>query len=529
MSSGLSDNAATSAKGSFTLLVGNTVAFIVNAVGAILIARMLTPSEYGLFTITLILPSFFTLFTSFGTTQALTRFIARYKSEDNSENIIGIIRAGYIFNFLTGSLLSISLYALSDDLATIILKRPEIGSYLRIASLLVLSQAMYVMGLSIFTGHEKMTLRASINIIQSVVKGIVSPLLVIFGYGVTGVVVGHTVSIAIAAIYGILLTININRKNQDKQIPFNIIHSLNLMIGFGFPIFIGNIVVGIATQFRGFLLSWFVSDEVIGNFSIASWFNIFIGVITMSIGVTFLPAFSKFDVNRAPEKSREIFQGSIRYTSLFLIPLITFLMVSSKPVIYTIFGGMYPLAPRFLILLLVPSLFCGLGSLSITSFLNSQEETRAAMVISSVGALLTIMLSLVFMQLWNVEGMLVSFILSGFVQNLLGLYIIKNRYGIGLNLNHTGRTVLCSLISGGISLGVLWVPPLQIPFLQLILSMVAFISTYIILAPILGAIEKKDINNLDSMLFTIRVLYPIARRILDFEKWLLNIRSQESV
>ena len=341
MSSGLSDNAATSAKGSFTLLVGNTVAFIVNAVGAILIARMLTPSEYGLFTITLILPSFFTLFTSFGTTQALTRFIARYKSEDNSENIIGIIRAGYIFNFLTGSLLSISLYALSDDLATIILKRPEIGSYLRIASLLVLSQAMYVMGVSIFTGHEKMTLRASINIIQSVVKGIVSPLLVIFGYGVTGVVVGHTVSIAIAAIYGLLLTININRKNQDKQIPFNIIHSLNLMIGFGFPIFIGNIVVGIATQFRGFLLSWFVSDEVIGNFSIASWFNIFIGVITMSIGVTFLPAFSKFDVNRAPEKSREIFQGSIRYTSLFLIPLITFLMVSSKPVIYTIFGGMY--------------------------------------------------------------------------------------------------------------------------------------------------------------------------------------------
>ncbi|MHA2052973.1 MAG: oligosaccharide flippase family protein [Candidatus Hodarchaeales archaeon] len=523
MNSGISETAATTVKGSFILLVGNTVSFFVNAVGAIIVARMLTPSEYGLFTITLILPSFFTLFTSFGTTQALTRFIARYNSEESFENIIGLIRAGYIFNFLTGTFLSFLLYAFSDNLATFILKRPELGSYLRIASLLVLFQAIYVTGLSIFTGHEKMTLRASVNIIQSVIKGTVSPLLVLFGYGVNGVVVGHTLSIIIAAIIGLILILNLNRKTQYKKIPFNIINNINLMIGFGFPIFIGNIIVGIASQFRGFLLTWFVSDEVIGNFGIASWFNILIGVITMSIGVTFLPAFSKVNVNQAPEKSRELFQGSIRYSSLFLIPLITLLMVSSKPVIYTIFGGKYPLAPSFLIFLLVPSLFCGLGSLSISSFLTSQEETRVAMVINSVGALLTIILSSVFMWLWDIEGMLISFILSGLVQNLLGLYIIKNRYGIGLNLSHTGRTVLSSLIAGVISLGVHWVLPLQMPFQDLIVSLVVFISTFLILAPILGAIEIKDINILDSMLFTIRVLYPIARRILDFEKWLLNI------
>ena len=78
----LGEVAATSAKGSFTLFVGNSVALLVNAAGSILVARMLSPSEYGLFSVSLVIPGLFMLFSDWGVNSALFQFIARSRSQD---------------------------------------------------------------------------------------------------------------------------------------------------------------------------------------------------------------------------------------------------------------------------------------------------------------------------------------------------------------------------------------------------------------------------------------------------------------
>ena len=51
----IGDEAATFVKGSFTLFVGNFISFIVLAAGSILVARMLSPSDYGLYGVSLVL------------------------------------------------------------------------------------------------------------------------------------------------------------------------------------------------------------------------------------------------------------------------------------------------------------------------------------------------------------------------------------------------------------------------------------------------------------------------------------------
>ncbi|MHA2347246.1 MAG: oligosaccharide flippase family protein, partial [Candidatus Hodarchaeales archaeon] len=376
MTNRISEEAAISVKGSLALFFGNSIALVVNAASSILVASMLTPSEYGLFTLSLVLPTFFKLFTDWGVDQALIRNIARERSQSITGNIKDIIWTGLGFKFLVSGTLSLVLYLFADVFTTFVLKRPDIGEFVRLASLLVFSQTIYTTAISILTGFEKMDKRAHLNIIHALGKGILSPLFVYMGYGVNGVVLGLLLGSIFPSLIGLWLIIQVSRNLTSTKIKIGRIWTT---LDYGAPLFIGNVITGIAIQFRGFLLSWFVPDDVIGNFGVASWFNTFTIISISSFGVALFPTFSKHDIQTKPIKTTLIFQSSIRYMTMFFIPSILLLISVSRPIISFLFGGKYPLVSFYLSLLLIPSLFIGVGSNSIFRFLNSQGDTRATM------------------------------------------------------------------------------------------------------------------------------------------------------
>ena len=82
--SGLSelDRAAEkSARGSIYLFMGNFVSEIINAVGVFLVARLLTPEEYGIYNVAFVLPFLFKMFSNWGVGETLKRFLARAVSD----------------------------------------------------------------------------------------------------------------------------------------------------------------------------------------------------------------------------------------------------------------------------------------------------------------------------------------------------------------------------------------------------------------------------------------------------------------
>lgn len=522
----MSESMASTVKGSFALVIGNTTSLAINAIGAILVARMLETSEYGLFTLSLILPGFFTLFTSWGINPALIRYIARKQKENDSFNKKSLIRAAYIFNFITSSLLSLILYISADILATSILRRPEIGAYVRITSLLILSQTIFQTDVSVLAGYEKMTHRASVNILQSLIKGILGPVLVFLGFGVVGVVTAHTLSYIIAAIAGFLLVVKHTQNVQELKMRTPLVEAITLMIGYGGPLFLSKIFVGMSTQFRGILLSWYITDDVIGNFGVANWFNILVRAITLSIGVALFPTFSRYDINHEPERIKEIYKGSIRYSTIFIIPIICLIITTSNSLIYFLFSTKYSEAPFLLSMLLVPSLLIGLGSVSIVRLLNSQGETRASFIIQAFGALLTIIFSYIFIQYWGIFGLLTGIILSALSQTLLGNYVIRNKYDLKVDFMHASKTILASIIAGGLTFSLRIFTSMPNTFIDLVFTTIVFLSAYLVTAPLIGVIEQQDIYNLNSILKNIPRIYPITRILLNIEESIIRLRSQ---
>jgi len=516
----MSNAAVTSVKGSFLLFMGNSVALLVNAVGAFLVTLMLSPSDYGLYSISLILPSFFILFTDWGINPALIQLIA--SSGNQNKNIGGYQEAGFIFKFLTGGTLTFVLWMFSGVLSSALLGRPEVVDLVRLASLAILFQSLHQTSISVLTGYEQMGYRSVVSVSQSLIKGIGAPLLVYYGYGVSGAIIGHVFSYAIAACVGFLLSFYSKKGIPLRGESIGFRNGISHMLGYGLPLFLGNVAVGLTASFRSFLMPWFVSNEIIGNYGVASRFMSLVGLVTQSIGVTLFPAFSKFNYNLEPEKTKEVFMASVKYSSMIILPFTILLASISEPLIYTLYNLKYPLAPFFFLLLLTPKLLVGVGSLSIGSFLNSQGVTRGTMKIRLVDSVFLILLSPVMVWMWGIPGLILSVLISNLASNILGLHVLRDSYNLFPDLVYSGRVILCSLLSAGSSMGVKWVLNTGSPVLDLIAGSTVFILSFLVFAPVLRVIKNEDIENFESTSKDLGIIFKVIRIILDFEKIIIK-------
>ena len=100
------DGTANFVRGGFALFAGSFVSLFVMAAGSILVARMMSPSDYGLYGVSLVLPYLFLMFSDWGVDAALTRFLARYRTERKHGMIRRQEKAALLFKLgLGGSLL----------------------------------------------------------------------------------------------------------------------------------------------------------------------------------------------------------------------------------------------------------------------------------------------------------------------------------------------------------------------------------------------------------------------------------------
>lgn len=516
--------AAKYVRGSFLLLIGNFISLLVLAAGSILVARMLSPSEYGLYSVSMVLPELFLLFSDWGINSALTRFLVRYRSEGEKERMRRIWRAAILFKLFIGCVLSLSLFLSADVLTSVLLKRSDVGDFVRLASLLVLSRSLFFTILSALSGIERMDMRAVTNVIMAVSRGIVSPFLVYMGYGVYGTVVGQVSSYLAASLLGGLFVVtSIPHQASADKVSLSIRDEVGLMLGYGIPLFIGGLVAGFSHQLRGFLLSWFVSYTDIGNYHVAVNFTRLVSLFTGALRVTFFPAFSRLNFSTEPAKTRQAFQASVRYSSMFLIPMICFLLTVSEPMVNILYTTKYPQASFYLSLLLIPILLVGAGRFSTGAFLDSQGDTGTNMRKILVGSVVSILIAPVFMWKWGVFGLGSSIIVSSIASNVVGLYALNQKYGLLPDLRYALRTLLGSTVSAGLSFGVVRILLDNSPLLSLVLGSGVYLLAFLVLAPFMKIIENNDIDYLDTVLKGLVVIYPIARLVFEFERKIFRL------
>lgn len=497
----------TSATGSLQLFVGVAASTIIMAVGTVVLARLMSPEEYGLYSVALIPSYMIVLFRDWGINSALTRYIAYYRATKREGKIRNIIVAGLTFEIAMGLVLSFLSFGLAGFIAATVFRRPESSFLIAIVSATIFSGALQTAAESSFRGFERMEFNSLVLIFLAVVKVVVSPLLVFFGYGALGATVGYTVSFVAAGVMGFALlyfALFKRLKNKDAE-NFDLSETLKEMLRFGVPLSISSILSGFLVQFYGFMMAFYCTDLMIGNYQVAVQFSMILTFFTTPISMVLFPAFSKVDSQNERELLKTVFTSSVKYSSFILAPATMAIMVLSKPLVSTLFGEKWVYAPFFLTIYVVSNLFVVFGSLSLGGFLAGMGETRTLMKLGLLTVSCGMPLAFLFIPWLGILGVIVTGILAGLPSMFLGLFWVWKRYKIKTDFKSSARICLASFFSAVITYVVLFFVNFA-DWVRLIVGGTAFIVVYLFVAPIIGAINFIDARNLRVMFSSLGIV-----------------------
>ena len=515
-----------SATGGFRLFIGVAASTTIMAVGTIVLARLMLPEEYGLYSIALFPSLMIGLFRSWGVNSAVTKYVAHSRAENSQDDIHDIIVAGLAFEIIVGiALLLLSLFSTSF-IASTILHRPESTHLIYIASITIFSGSILSVSQSTFIGFERMGLNSLTMICQAIVKSTVSPFLVLFGYGALGAVLGYTFSLlAASTIAFLMLSIVILKKlRKARTRQPRLVQTLKKMLHYGVPLSISSIMAGFMVQFYSLMMASFSTDAMIGNYQVSSQFTVLLTFVTAPIVTVLFPAFAKISSQNDHSLRESIFASAVKYSALLLVPATMAIMVLSKPMISTLYGDKWIHAPFFLSLLVISNLFIVFGALIYGSFLSGLGETKMLMKLSLLTLSFGLPLAFILIPTLGIVGVILGLLLAGLPSTFWGLYWTWKHYGAKADLKSSAKIFAASAIAATSTyLCLIFFNTAE--WIRLIVGATVFLSIYIFTAPLIGAVSKSDTNNLRTMLSGLGVISKLVNIPLTLMEKVANSRE----
>jgi O-antigen/teichoic acid export membrane protein len=514
--------AKVSAKGGFHLLWGLVTSTAISALGTVFVGNLLGATNYGLYNIALLAPTLISTLRDWGINVAMIKYTAQYNAENKAANIRSIFAAGIIFEVVLGLALTLVAFLLSDFLAN--LYKQPITSLIQIASFVILTGALLSTAQSAFIGVERMELNSITLVGQAIIKTIIVPILVILGLGTFGAVLGYTIAFLIAGLIGILLMWTIYKSlPKSSHSKLEIMATTKTMFNYGLPLSIATIISTFQAQFYSFILSLYVAPGLFGNYAIANTFVVLIGFFATPITTVLFPAFSKIDAQRDQETLKNVFQFSIKYASLLVVPAASIVMTLSQPGISVLFPA-YTTASLFLALLAFNYLYTALGNLSIGNLINSQGQTKFNLKLTLVTSAIGFPVSLILIPQFGVLGLIVTTLIAGIPSLIIALRWLKKQYGVTVDWSSSARI----LLSGATGAAITYALISQLTFnkwIVLLIGAAVFFFSFLLAILVTKAINRFDVNNLRGMLSELgRLRRPLNRLLNIIEKLMTILR-----
>lgn len=533
MTEDLFENAKIAVKGGGLIFISKILSTLTSAVGTIIVIRLLSPTEYGLYTIAGIPASMMMLFGDWGVNAALTKYIAQYRAEERENIVALVLHAGLIFKIGVGVILTSLTFLLFDFLTGFILQKPEAALLVKVSCLMVLGNQLYNTSWSTFQGFETLKYSALMQVLFAVLKALLAPLLVLLGFKALGAVVGASLgklAVGVAGVSIVFISLYRPLRKVDSDDSMDFMGAMRMMLRYGFPLAVISIIGGLKGKLYSFLMARYSSTSSIGNYGVASTFMVLVAFITFPVGNVLFPAFSKMSGLKARKDLEVAFRASVKYVSLLVLPVTVGVMALSQHLIGVLFGGEYSLAPLFLVLLSVGSLYCGLGSLSMGSLLSSQGETRAMLRIGLLTMAIGVPLSFILIPRLGVLGFIVNTLISQAVANTLHVYWVKKLFKFKMWIGQTVKTYAAAFTMGGLVWAILTIMRLwggiNNDGILLGSGFLVGAFSYLLLLPLIGAIELKELDHLNAIFGKFVPLTPIINILFIFMKKMVGIRNR---
>jgi O-antigen/teichoic acid export membrane protein len=455
----------------------------------IVLARVLTQTEYGtyrqLFMIYTLMSSIFMI----GLPQSVYYFVP--KSEPTLQR--KFLRQTLDVFTILGLLCSLILLLFRYDLARMFNNQDLTKTLLIYAFypfFMFISQLYYI---------AMIGLQQTRNAAGFTIFSVICDLLFILGIAIatknmTYVVAGIMLSVFIQWLYA-RIKLRPYTRVENKQIYDLVL--LKQQFTFSLPIGISSIIGVVTAQLDKIVISSFFSPQQFAVFAVGAAELPFIFIISNSVNSVILPA-----MNQSSDRNQisALFNGAVRKNALILFPLFVFCFVFAPHIISLLYSDKYSSAVVFFRIYLL-SMPMRIATYSI--LFQVCNKNKYIFTISGLILVLNVFLSILLIHIVGMKGPAISTITVTFLSVVMYLILIRNRLKYSLSsifpIKALVLTMLSSLTAGVVCILIIFLP-VRLP-IQLLVGALIFPIVYFIFGIKFKAILDYDVSLLRNLFY----------------------------
>lgn len=315
--------------------IDNVAQFGVSFIVGIILARLLSPDDYGLIGIIGIFTTVCQTLINAGFTTALIR---KKDAIEDDYNTVFIVN-------LTMSLLLYAVIFVSSPLIADFFKREELVALTRVSSLGMIVGALALVQRTRLTKRIDFKTQTKITITASISSGIIGISMAFLGFGVWALVFQILAS-------GIISTILLWRANRWVPKLYFSRNSFNNLFGFGWKIMVSSIIDAIWRELYQVVVGKFYNPTTLGQYTRAKHYSQLLSSnLTSVIQRVTYPVLSNIQEDK--ERMVSAYRRIIKMTMFVSAISLFFMAAISEPLIYCLIGPKWHEAAIYLPLICI--------------------------------------------------------------------------------------------------------------------------------------------------------------------------------
>lgn len=418
-----------STKSIISKLIENASIQILNFIIGIVLARVLSPSDYGVYSILLI-------FISIGQTAVVAGLnSALIQRADIDEDDYSTV---YTVSLIVAFGVYCILYILSP-LISEIYASPNVVMPLRILSLVLFPQALYSVVNARIARRMEFPMAAKISIISVIIAGIISVLMAINSAGVWSLVVQQILT------YTVLPVAYCIRSRWIPKICFKA-NRFRALFGFGSKVLVADLVNSIYANIQGMIIGVKYSADSLGFFNKGQIFpRTIMQTVNGSIENVMFPVYS--DMQNDKKAMGKTILENAKLISFFVFPMMIGLFAVSNEVITLLLTEKWIECVGIVQIFCIAYLFWPIDSMNLQA-IKACGDGNAYFKVNFLKKCIAVLILATFVYLsWSLEIFALSAIVIYISDIIIGSHTMRKIVGVSLGQELTAllRSAVCSI------------------------------------------------------------------------------------
>ncbi|AGB38756.1 flippase [Natronococcus occultus] len=303
---------------------------------AIVLARLLEPSEYGLLYLSISIFTIATLAGKLGLGKSAARYVTEY-IEDDPQQIPHIIETAAIALVITLGAVTIGLIVAREHLV-VIFGEPGLEPLLLAGAAYVFASGVVSSGRRICQGFKKINWSAYIMILGAVIRPVVAIGLVLAGFGAVGALTGHVIGSLSAAALAVGFVYyqysgfergeikpGLRRQVAEYAVPISLTQNSDTVI----------------KRVDILLVGAFLTPLAVSYYVVAKQVMTFLKAPATSLGYSLSPRYSEQLRRGNLDTASKLYSDALTGVLLFYIPAMVGLVIVAEPTLTLLFGSEY--------------------------------------------------------------------------------------------------------------------------------------------------------------------------------------------